>query len=421
MLFRSDLAEQNEELEDNQLEYLCSHIDDIKLAEILEESEEELQVDIINCLDNRRILALFNHIPKDTIVDILGQLPIGKTKQLISLMKAGEKKIIEQLLGYEEDTAGGIMTTEYIALNENLTIEESIKKIKQIAPKTEVIDTIFVLDQYKHLIGIADLRDILIGEDSTPLHTIMDTNIITVLPETDQEEVSLLVSKYDLTTIPVVNKNNSLIGIITVDDIIDVIVEEHTEDLLQLHGVHKEESLDSSLIDSIKMRLPWLVVNLGTAFLASFVVKMFEGTIEQIVALSATMTIVTGMGGNAGSQTLSILIRGIALGEITLKESLPGLKKEILVGAFNGLVTGFLTAVIVYFIYGNIYLGVIICLAMIGNLVISALFGYLIPLVLKSLNLDPAIASSIFLTTATDVLGFFIFLQLAHLFLPSFL
>lgn len=413
-----DLAQEIEELEDNQLEYLCNHIDDEKLAEILEESDEELQADIIDCLNNQRILRLFNLLPKDIIVDILGELPIGKRKQLMTLMKTDDQKIIEQLLGYAQDSAGGLMTTEYIALNDNLTMINVLKKIKEIGPKTEVIETIFVLNHKKQLIGTADLRDILVSDEETTLNEIMDDQVISVFPETDQEEVSLLVSKYDLTTIPVVNKNHALLGIITVDDIIDVIQEEHTEDMLQMHGVNKEESLDSTLFESIQMRLPWLVVNLATAFLASFTVKMFESTIEQIVALSATMTIVTGMGGNAGSQTLSIMIRSIALGEVHFKDCFPALIKEILLGMINGLVTGVITGFIVYVLYGNFYLGVIICIAMIGNLVVSGFFGFVIPVVLKALHADPALASSIFLTTATDVLGFFIFLELANLFLP---
>lgn len=416
-----DLAQEIEELEDNQLEYLCNHIDDEKLAEILEESDEELQADIIDCLHNQRILRLFNFIPKDTIVDILGELPIGKRKQLITLMKADDQRVIEQLLGYEDDSAGGLMTTEYIALNAQLTVVNALMKIKEIGPKTEVIETIFVLNHKKQLIGTADLRNILVSEENTTLEDIMDDQVIYVYPETDQEEVSLLVSKYDLTTIPVVSKTKAMLGIITVDDIIDVIQEEHTEDMLQMHGVSKEESLDSTLFESIKMRLPWLIVNLVTAFLASFTVKMFESTIEQIVALSATMTIVTGMGGNAGSQTLSIMIRSIALGEVHFKDCLPALIKEIFLGVINGFVTGAITGVIVYILYGNFYLGIIICIAMVGNLVVSGFFGFLIPVALKAVHADPALASSIFLTTATDVLGFFIFLELANIFLPVLL
>lgn len=416
-----DLAEAIEELKDNELAYLCRHTDDEELAEILEESDEDLQVAMIDCLNNERVLKLFNHISKDNIVDILGQLPIGKRKHLINLMKSEDQHVIEQLLGYDEDSAGGLMTTEYIALNARLTVMRALVKIKEIAPKTEVIDTIFVLNDKKELVGTADLRDILSSKEDVKLSDIMDEQVISVLPETDQEEVSLLVSKYDLTTIPVVNKNHALLGIITVDDIIDVIQEEHTEDMLQMHGVNKEESLDSTLFESIKMRLPWLIVNLATAFLASFTVKMFEGTIEKIVALSATMTIVTGMGGNAGSQTLSIMIRSIALGEVHLKDCFHAFIKEVCLGIIDGFVTGVITGCIVYAIYGNFYLGIIICIAMVGNLVVSGFFGFLIPVALKALHLDPALASSIFLTTATDVLGFFIFLELANIFMPVLL
>lgn len=416
-----DLAEEIEDLEDDQLEYLCSHIDDEKLAEILEESDEELQADIIDYLDNKRVLSLFNYIPKDNIVDILGELPIGKRKSLINLMKADDKRIIEQLLGYDEESAGGLMTTEYIALNSQLTIINALIKIKEIAPKTEVIDTIFVVNGKKQLIGTADLRDILSADQNEKLEDIMDDYVISVHPETDQEEVALTVSKYDLTTIPVVNKNNAMLGIITVDDIIDVIQEEHTEDMLQMHGVNKEESLDSTLLESIKMRLPWLIVNLGTAFFSSFVIKSFEATIEQIVALSATMTIVTATSGNAGNQTLSILIRNIALGEVHLRDSLPALKKEICVGILNGFIVGCISGTVVSLMYGNIYLGLIICMAMTFNFMISGLFGFIIPVALKALKMDPALASSIFLTATTDILGFLTFLSLANLFLPFLL
>ena len=332
--------------------------------------------------------------------------------------KIKKKKIITELLGYEDDTAGGIMTTEYIALKKDLTVSQALLKLKEIVSKSEVIETIFINDN-KKIIGIANLRDILISPDSTKLEEITNTNFISVEPETDQEEVALLASKYDLNVIPVINKKNVLLGIITIDDIIDVIQEEQTEDVLRMAGVDKEENIDSTVFESIKMRLPWLIVNLVTAFLASLTVKIFEGTIAQVVALSAIMSIVTGMGGNAGTQTVSIIIRNIAMGKVELKDSLRLVIKEIILGLFNGAIIGILTGIIVTLIYGNCYLGVIIFLSMIGNLVISGICGILVPLILAKLKLDPALASSIFLTTATDVLGFFIFLSLAQVFLPK--
>lgn len=198
-------------------------------------------------------------------------------------------------------------------------------------------------------------------------------------------------------------------------------VEEHTEDMLKLGGVSKEENIDTTLGESIKMRLPWLLINLLTAFLASFTVGIFESTIEQVVALAAAMPIVTGMGGNAGTQTLSIMVRSIALGEIKLKDTFKLLLKEVFLGIINGAVTGALTGIVLYFIYGNMYLGLIIFASMIGNLIIAGFFGFIIPLILKSCHADPALASTIFLTTATDVFGFFIFLGLSKIFLPLLL
>lgn len=414
-----DLALQLSNLEDNDIAEICAKLSDKELADILEESEEKTQIRILDLLRNHRIINVFSYMSKDDIVDILGEINIGKSKELINLMKDGkDKKIITELLGYEDDTAGGIMTTEYIALKKDLTVSEALLKLKEIVSKSEVIETIFVNDN-KKIIGIANLRDILISPDSTKLEEITNTNFISVEPETDQEEVALLASKYDLNVIPVINKKSVLLGIITIDDIIDVIQEEQTEDVLRMAGVDKEENIDSTVFESIKMRLPWLIVNLVTAFLASLTVKVFEGTIAQVVALSAIMSIVTGMGGNAGTQTVSIIIRNIAMGKVELKDSFRLVIKEIILGLVNGAIIGILTGIIVTLIYGNYFLGIIIFLSMIGNLVISGICGILVPLVLAKLKLDPALASSIFLTTATDVLGFFIFLSLAQVFLPK--
>lgn len=315
----------------------------------------------------------------------------------------------------------GIMTTEYIALYQNLTVKEAMKKIKEITPKTEYIQTIYVMNTNKKIKGTVDLRDIIIADESLKLEDIAEENFIYVEPELDQEEVARIVSKYDLNAVPVLNNSKRMLGIIMVDDIVDVLVEEQTEDILKMGGVAKEETLDSTLLESIKMRLPWLLVNLITAFLASLTVKAFENTIAKVVALSAIMSIVTGMGGNAGTQTVSIIIRNLAIGKVKFKEVGHLILKEVVLGLINGAVIGLVTGVIVTIIYHNIYLGVIIFLAMIGNLIISGFFGLVIPIALEKLKIDPALSSSIFLTTATDVLGFFLFLSLASVFLTKLL
>ncbi len=387
------------------------------MAKILAKADESLQLRILRLLDYKQIINLFTYISNDDIADILGVLPIGMRKELLNMMKEGDISTLEELLGYAPDSAGGIMTTEYIALSGELTTKEALEKVRNIGPKTEVIETIFVLGEKKELIGTVDLRNILIAQDTKQLKSLMRKLIVSVYPDTDQEEVARLVSKYDLKAIPVVNRNKALLGIVTVDDIIDVIIEEHMADILHLGGVSEEERTNSTLKTSVKKRLPWLLINLITAFLAAFTIGLFEDVIMQVAVLAVVMPIVTGMGGNAGTQTLSVVIRGISLGEVDLKRDWKLVIKEVFLGIINGAITGLVTCIIVYMVYGNFYLGLIVFISMIGNLVIAGFFGFLIPLVLKRVGADPALASTIFLTTATDVLGFFLFLGLSKVFL----
>lgn len=413
-----DIAKSLDEYDDNQILKLCSALTDEKLSLILTQADVQSQRRLMDFMTNEKIIKTFSYMPKDDIVDILGVINIGKAKELINKMKEGDRTVITELLGYKEDTAGGIMTTEYITLYGTLTLAQAIQKIKELSPKTELIDTIFVMDDNKRLEGVVDLRDILINDENKTLNEISDKNFKFVEPEVDQEEVANMASKYDLNVIPVVNKNMTMLGIITIDDIVDVMAEEQTEDVLKMGGVAKVETLDTKVWDAFKLRFPWLLINLLTAFLASLTIKSFEGVISQVVALSSIMSIVTGMGGNAGTQTVSIIIRNIAMGNIKLKDTWKLLCKEIALGVIDGIGIGIVTGVIVSLIYGNSYLGIIICFAIVGNLVVAGVSGLLIPIVLHKLHIDPALSSSIFLTTATDVLGFFIFLSLAKLFLP---
>ncbi|MBB5183057.1 magnesium transporter [Catenisphaera adipataccumulans] len=415
----ADIAAEIGEWEPEDLQKMCTYLSDEDLAEVLEQCDDDEREDIAGQVDDDRLVRLFEHMQKDDIADCIGLLPTARKKALMNRMTADDRRVIAKLLQYPEESAGGIMTTAYIALKETLSISQALQKIREIGPKTEVIETLYVINVHRQLVGTVDLRDLLAAPKDATVQSITDNDVISVHPEVDQEEVASLVAKYDLKSIPVVNARSAILGIITVDDIIDVIIDEYDEDILQMAGVSKEESIDTTLGESIRMRLPWLMINLATAFLASFTVKMFQSTIEQVVALSAVMTIVSGMGGNAGTQTMSILVRDLSHDEVHTKQAVRALIKEILLGIIDGASTGLVTAVIVYFMYGNFYLSLIVLLAMIGNLVIAGIFGLLIPLTLKKLNADPAIASSIFLTTATDVLGFFIFLGLATVFLQK--
>ena len=404
-----DFAQMAEDFDDDTLKRVLSLLSDENRAKVFEEAEDDFRLRMAKLTDNKSLLNTFEHMQKDDIVDLLGDFPTGRRKEVLDLMKTDDRQIITKLLNYPEDSAGGIMTTAYLSLNENLTISQGLQKIREIAPRTEVIETIYVTDAQHRLTGSLDLRELLSTAKTETIRSIMDPGVIYVTPEVDQEEVAKKVSRYDLNSIPVVNAKKQLLGIITVDDVIDVIIEEHDEDMLQMAGVSSEERLNTSLGQS------------ATAFLASFTVKMFESTINKVVALSAIMTIVSGMGGNAGTQTMSVLVRELSHNKITAAEAVKGFFKEILLGIIDGAVNGVVTGVAVYFIYGNFYLGVIVLVAMIGNMIVAGVFGFLVPLVLDKIHADPAVASSIFVTTATDVLGFFIFLGLATIFMPLLL
>lgn len=295
-----DLAYALEEASDSDIVFLATILPDQQMAEIIEQADDELQVRIMKLFDLNKIIRIFQHMSKDDIVDILGDMPANRRKELVKLMKSSDQEVIRNLLGYGESTAGGIMTTEYISMRSSLTVSQALEKVKEIAPKTEEINILYVLNEKKQLVGTVSLRELLVAKNYDTLQDIMEDNVISVEPEADQEDVARLVSKYDLHAIPVVNKRKGMLGIITVDDIIDVIEEENTEDMLKMGGVSKEEDVDSTVLESVKLRLPWLLINLVTAFLASSVVSLFEDTISQVVALAAAMPIVAGMGGQRG-------------------------------------------------------------------------------------------------------------------------
>ena len=416
-----DIALALEEVDDDVLKNFMFSISNTRLASILEVAEPEFQLRMLEKLPFRRVALLFQQMSNDDVVDILGNLPVGIRKRYINMMKQSSQDDIQTMLNYAPDTAGGIMTTEYITVKEQLTVEETLSKLREISPNSEVINIIFVTSLQRKLIGWIDIRDLFTHDLDESLHDVMHTNIISVLPEEDQEEVARISTKYDLSVVPVVNKQNVLLGIITIDDIVHVLQEEHHEDMLLISGVEGTERIGGPFKESIQKRTPWLLINLITAFMASAVVGLFQDTIEQVVVLAVAMPIITGMGGNSASQTLALVIQEVAIGQLTWEKDKKYVLNEIWLGLVNGIITGIFAAIALYIPYQNFFLSIIVILAMAMNLMVGAFFGFFVPLLLKKLNLDPAISSTIFVTTATDVLGFFIFLYLAELFLPLLL
>jgi len=381
-------------------------------AETLAELGPEVSAQLLADRPAEEIARLLQELPSDDAAAIIDNLPEELSGAVIELIKPKPGGGVGELLEYPEQTAGRIMNPNVFALSEDLTAGEAITQLQQ-SREVEMVFYLYVVDSRRHLVGVVSLRRLLLVPPSTPLKRIMTSDLIAVRDDVDQEEVARQVASYNLLAVPVVDVENKLVGVITVDDVIDVIKDEATEDVFRLAGVSIDDGVLTPPGESLKRRLPWLGVNLFTAFAAAVVVSKFEGTIERITALAVLMPIVAGMGGNAATQTLTVIVRGIALGELSLGNARKVLLKETIVGLGNGVALGIVAGLVAWAWQGSPMLGIILGAAMIINMFVAATAGTMIPLGLRALKIDPALASSVFITTLTDVFGFLAFLGLA--------
>src|SRR5580765_5222123 len=362
------------------------------------------------------IAKLVQEVPSDDAAAIIDHLPQELKTAVLDLMGRKESGEVENLLEYAQQTAGRIMNPNVFALSEDMTVGEAITAL-QSSRDVEMVFYLYIVDARRHLVGVISLRRLLLVSPETPLKRIMTADPIAARVDVDQEEVARLVASYNLLAIPVVEEANKLVGIITVDDVIDVIKDEATEDVYRLAGVAGDDRVFSTAAESLRKRVPWLEVNLFTAFIAAAVVGLFQHTISGWIALAVFMSVPAGMGGNAATQTLAVIVRGIALGELTWSNSRKALVKEILVGIGNGLATGLIAAVAAWVTKADPMLGLLLAMAMICNMLVATVAGTLVPLGLKALKIDPALASAVFITTFTDVVGFASFLGFATIFI----
>jgi len=362
------------------------------------------------------IARLLHDLPSDDAAAIIDNLPESLSAAVLELIGKRPGDEVGELLEYEEQTAGRIMNPKVFALSEDMTAGEAITTL-QGARDVEMVFYLYVVDVRRHLVGVISLRRLLLVPPSTPLKRIMTTDLTSVRTGTDQEEVARLVASYNLLALPVVDDENKLVGVITVDDVIDVIKDEATEDVYRLAGVAGDDRVFTTAAESLRKRVPWLEVNLVTAFIAASVVALFERSIDALPVLAVFMPVVAGMGGNAATQTLTVIVRGIALGELTWANSRKALFKEAAVGIGNGVACGLVGWLVVWIWKGDVWLGAILCAAMIINMFVAATAGTLIPLALRALKVDPALASSVFITTLTDVFGFASWLGLSAIFI----
>lgn len=411
-----DFLEALGEFDDDPL-IILEKLPDEYVALLLDYAEDDEKFNLLSLFSKNRQAQIISEMSSDELVDLLGTLDEDEQNEIITNMNTEEVEEVKTLLSYDPESAGGIMATEFISIKETDTVNETINYLRTMAPDSETPYYIYVVDDLDVLKGVVPLRQIIVSTPDTLIKDIMIENIISAPVDMDQEEVSHIFEKYGFMAIPVVDHNGEILGIITVDDVMEIMKEEYTEDMFRLAGLDEEEKVAGTVIGAIKSRLPWLLVNLVTATLAAKTVSLFENTIAQIVALATFMPMVAGMGGNAGSQTLTLIIRGIAIGEISYENQADILKKEIAIGIINGLCLGLVVGVLGYFWVGSLAFGFVIGTAMLLNLIVATISGYLVPVLLKKVGIDPALASAVFVTTVTDVLGFFFFLGLATIML----
>jgi magnesium transporter len=408
----ADLAEVLTALDERErvsaVQALPPEISSQALAEMPEEAHAE---ETLAALDPDLAAEIVEELDDDDAADILGELDRTTQEQILAAVE--DRSEVDQLLRYDEETAGGLMTTHMVTVPDTVTAGQALEEIRRQAEEVEDFYQVFVVDADSRLVGALPFKDLVISRPDRPVREFMIPAEIFVTPDLDQEEVARVMARYNLPSVPVVDEQGHLLGRVTFDDVIDVVEAETTEDLLKFGGVSPDEELAADWQSSVKSRLPWLSLNLLTAFLAGAVVYSFQQTIQRTLALAVWMPIIAGMGGNAGTQALAVTVRRLALGLLPVKVFTRVVGKEMLVGIINGLAIGMVVGLVATMMGEGPRLGLVVFLAMVGNLMVAGFAGAFIPILLERMGVDPAVASSIFVTTFTDVCGFLLLLGLA--------
>ncbi|BBB30722.1 magnesium transporter [Neptunomonas japonica] len=386
-------------------------------GKVLQYLADDIQADILSKMDTDRVLAITESLDTDDVADVLQQLPERVTRELLKIMDQQNRERLEVVLAYPEDTAGGLMNTDTVTIRPDITVETVLRYIRRHNEIPEMTDSLFVVSRRKEsYIGILPLTKLLVSDPNITVREIMNTDIKPIPAEMPDDEVASLFAKHDLVSAPVVNKKGKLLGRITIDDVVDVIREDADHSMMSMAGLDDDEDTFAPLMKTTRRRAVWLGINLITALTASAVIGIFQNTIDKVVALAVLMPIVASMGGIAGSQTLTLMIRGQALGHVERSNAGWLLNRELLVGGLNGVLWALVVSAVSIYWFEDTTIGLVIGLAIIINLIAGALAGTVLPLALKSWGIDPALAGSVLLTTITDVVGFFAFLGLATYF-----
>ncbi|WP_414044622.1 magnesium transporter [Macrococcus equi] len=390
-----------------------------EVAEFLETTElEEDEYDhILEKMDARYASSMFEEMSLDNAVDILKMLPKTKLASLLLLMDKDTASEIKALIHYEEDTAGGLMTTEFISVSSQSIVREAMIQLKEQAPQAETIYYIFVLNERKQLVGVISLRDLIIAENDEYIEDIMNERVISVNVADDQEDVANIMKDYDLLALPVVDYQNHLLGIITIDDILDVMDEEASEDYSKLAGVSDIDSTGDSMFATAKKRLPWLMALTVMGMITASILGQFEDTLSKVALLAAFIPLIGGMAGNSGTQSLAVVVRGISTGEIDEQSKFKLALREAGSGLITGLSCAMMLFIIICVLYRTPVLGLIVCFSLTIAMTVATLAGAMVPLIMHKLKIDPAVASGPFISTTNDIISMLIYFGLATTFM----
>ncbi len=414
-LHPADGADVLEEFQPEQQRAVFAELEYEDAAEVLAYLDADGQADVVAGLPSAELSDILDEMAPDDAADVLAELPADQARAALAGME--DAAPVQALLRYDDESAGGLMTPHVINLRVDATVGQALTVLRQAQPVDDLSYYLYVTDADNRLVGVVSLRQLVTADLTTPLAQIMHRDVISVPVDADQEEVARVLSRYGLLSVPTVDAAGRLVGAITADDVIDVIQEEATEDLYRLANLDTEEDLADSVWRSSRRRLLWLFINLPTAILAGFVVSQFTGIIQLVPILAAFVPIIAGQGGNAGIQTLTLIVRSLALGEISLRDSWRTLAREAVIGVFNGVIFGLAVGALGMFWQQNFMIGIVVGGAMMLNLIGAAISGTLVPLGLRLFKIDPALASGVIVTTVTDVTGNLCLLGLATLLL----
>ena len=384
-------------------------------GDVLQYLSEDIQAYFLSKLNTQEVISVTEDLDTDDLADILQQLPETVTHEVLHSMDTQDRKRVEEVLAYPEDTAGGLMNTDTITIRADISIDVVLRYLRRHRSLPEMTDSLLVVSRRDELVGSLPLTKMLVSNPSASVREVMETQSISIDVKMTDSDVANLFERQDLVTAPVVDSQGILLGRITIDDVVDVIREDADHSLMSLAGLDEEEDTFAPVKQTAKRRAVWLGINLLTAFIASGVIGLFEETIQQVVALAVLMPIVASMGGVAGNQTLTLVIRAMAVGQISRTNLSWLLNREFFVGLLNGLLWAFVVSAAAMAWFQDAIIGVVIASAMVINLVVAAIAGTSLPIYLKSRNIDPALAGGVILTTITDVVGFLSFLGLATL------